>query len=95
MKELRAREAKALSEEDYELAEELRGELETASQDSSWSISNASHTLLREWLQEVCKLIETEESVQSDIRTQLSEMRDKQNQALTCVEEEIASTHTK
>ena len=30
---------------------------------------------LRQWLQEVCTLIQAEESVQSNIRTQLTEMR--------------------
>jgi hypothetical protein len=95
MKELRARETKALSEEDYELAEELQGQLETVSRDSSWSISSTSHPLLCDWLKEVCDMVQTEETMQSDIRTQLAHLREQQSQALASAEENIAAYQTK
>ncbi|CAI8025051.1 hypothetical protein GBAR_LOCUS14498 [Geodia barretti] len=95
MKELRARETKALSEEDYELAEELQGQLETVSRDSSWSISSTSHPLLCDWLKEVCDMVQTEETMQSDIRTKLAHSRDQQSQALASAEENITAYQTK
>ncbi len=47
MKELKAREARALSEEDYELAEDLSREMEAISLDHDWTIATDSQSTVR------------------------------------------------
>lgn len=90
LEDLKAKEAQALAEENYELADELSRELESAAHSQEWVMATAFQTAIKEWVQSWSKLISTEVSLQKTLETNLSVIKEEQSKVLVVLEREFS-----
>ena len=90
IEELKTKEAKALADENYELADELSKELDSAAHSQEWITASVLHTSIKEWIESWSKLITTEVSLQKTLEANLSVIKEDQSKVLLVLEREFS-----